>query len=518
MIIWAIAAALLLPTAWIASLALSVKTISRSSLSARLAGTRRESLATWFTEHVDAAHLSLSLVRTALRTSVFVVILVAFTGFGEGSQLTLQSLGLAALVAVLVLWFATVVLATAMARYCGENLVASSLRTIYALSFFVYPLRPGVHVVQESVRRLSGADRRELEEEAEAELLRSIEEQQREGGLDEQQATLLENIVTFNQTDVGEVMTPRTDIDGIEYTDDLSVIREIIKDHGHSRMPVYDENLDHILGVLYAKDLVQYLGESSSGFKLRPILREPIVIPESKRVAELLQDFQSSEVHMAIVVDEYGGTAGIVTIEDVLEEIVGEIQDEHDTDAEDLPSLDLLADGLAEVDGRYHVHDLNEEMAFDLRDDEEYDTVAGYVLARLGRVPEVGEVLESEDVRFTTLAATSTTIDRLRVEAAVAPDVARNGHADSSPGPSPAQTPSRDASAGPPDAGNANGAAPVGNAASGEGDAPGDAAIYEPPAAHANGHAEPPAPNGAVPPVVRPADGAAPDARESAAG
>jgi putative hemolysin len=119
---------------------------------------------------------------------------------------------------------------------------------------------------------------------------------------------------------------------------------------------------------------------------------------------------------MAIVVDEYGGTAGVVTIEDVLEEIVGEIQDEHDTDHEDLPTLDPVEDGLVEVDGRYHIDDLNEALSLDLPEDEEYDTVAGFVLARLGRVPDPGEALELEGARITVLEATSTVIERLRLE------------------------------------------------------------------------------------------------------
>lgn len=448
---WLVAAVLVVPAVWVAALAYAVKAVSHSSLSARLAGGPRSGLAAWFVENEDAANIALSFVRTVLRIVIVVAIVVATSGSvatpepagvaaGDvtpaaeveadpaveapaestspvsGRQVTPRSLLVAAVVSIGVIWLLTIVTASAIGRAAGEPLVAASLHLIRVIARGLAPLRPVVHVTEESVRRLAGADRREVEEEAEAQLLRSIEEQQRGGGLDPRSASMLENIVLFTQTDVGEVMTPRTDIDGIEYTDDIAEIRALIDEHGHSRMPVYEENLDHILGILYVKDLVPYLGAVPADFRLRPLLREPKFVPETKQVNELLQDFQRSEVHMSIVVDEYGGTAGVVTIEDVLEEIVGEIQDEHDTDHEDLPTLDSVEDGLVEVDGRYHIHDLNEATGLSLPDDEEYDTVAGFVLAQLGRVPAVGEYIVVERARVTVIESTTTVIERLRIE------------------------------------------------------------------------------------------------------
>ena len=427
MLAWLIAGLLLIPATWMAALTQAVRSVSRSSLATRLAGTSRQETVAWFVDQVESAEVALAFLRTLLRIAIVGAVVVAFSdpppaaaggdaGATEGFLLTPGSLVAAFVVSAALVWFSTVVLASALARSAGEPLVAASLRWIRVLSMLLAPFRPVVRVTHESVRRLAGVERREGESEAEAELLRSIEEQQRGGGLDPQSASMLENIVWFNQTDVGEVMTPRTDIDGIEYTDELSEIRALIDEHGHSRMPVYEENLDHILGILYVKDLVPYLGADPSGFRLRPLLREPKFVPETKPVNELLQDFQRSEVHMAIVVDEYGGTAGIVTIEDVLEEIVGEIQDEHDTDHEDLPKLEMLEPGLVQVDGRYHLDDLNEELGLSLPEDEEYDTVAGFVLAQLGRVPAAGESIAVDGARLTVLEATSTAIERLRIE------------------------------------------------------------------------------------------------------
>ncbi|MHC4381381.1 MAG: hemolysin family protein, partial [Planctomycetota bacterium] len=299
-------------------------------------------------------------------------------------------------------------------------LVARGLPIVRAMTWLCFPLTKAVSFIDEAVRRLSGANLRE-QEEREAELLRSIEETQREGGLDEEAASMLENVVEFTSTDVAEIMTPRTDIDGIEVTDDLAAIRSFISEVGHSRIPVYKENLDHVIGILYVKDLIPYLGQDANNFTLETLLRQPIIVPETKPVRELLADFQKSEVHMAIVIDEYGGTEGLVTIEDVLEEIVGEIRDEHEPAGEEEPSLVSIDETHAEVDGRYHIDDLNERLGLRIPEDDDFDTVGGFVLAQLGHVPSEGETFESHDARFTALATAPTHVRRVAIELLRAP-------------------------------------------------------------------------------------------------
>jgi putative hemolysin len=185
---------------------------------------------------------------------------------------------------------------------------------------------------------------------------------------------------------------------------------------------VYEESLDHVVGVLYVKDLVRWVGAAAGDFKLRPLLREPIRVPESKRVSELLRDFQRGKVHMAIVVDEYGGTAGLVTIEDVLEEIVGEIRDEHDAPEASEPGFREVSAGVLEADGRCPVADLNARLEVHLPEDEGFDTIAGFVLSRLGRVPEVGATVEGGGARVKVLAAGATAISRVSVERVAARD------------------------------------------------------------------------------------------------
>jgi len=390
--------------------------VSRTGLEARLEGQDRGEQGQWLFANLVHVQLMVGLVRAVLQLTVFAAVLVEMVGTGEEARLTYGRLAAAVGVTAAILWLTTSVIGSSLARHAAEALVAGALPLLRGLTFVCLPLTRALGFVDEAVRRLTGANLRERDAALEADLLRSIGDSHREGGLDERSAALLENVVEFSSTDVGEVMTPRTDIDGLEYTDDLAVIRSLIAKLGHSRIPIYEENLDHIVGVLYIKDLVPYLGEDATGFQLRPLLRQPILVPETKPVRELLSDFQRSEVHLAMVIDEYGGTAGLVTIEDVLEEIVGEIHDEHDVDLADEPAVQIIDAVCAEADGRYHIDDLNEELGLALPEDEEFDTVAGFVLATLGRVPEVGESFESHSARFSVLAATSTQIQRIAVE------------------------------------------------------------------------------------------------------
>jgi putative hemolysin len=414
-VLWLSAAVLVLAT-YFSALSLAMLMVSRSALEQRLEAAGHGRRGTWLFGHLTSTRQAVALLRTALRLMFFALVLVEVMGVGETSRITYGGLAIAGAIALAILWICTIVLASSLARHVPEAMVAGALPMMRVVAFVFSPLTRGLSFIDEAVRRLTGANLREREDEAEAELLRSIEDTHREGALDERAATLLENVVEFSSTDVGEVMTPRTDIEGIEVGMDLPAIRSFIIESGHSRIPVYEENVDHVVGILYVKDLIPHLGEEVDNFQLRPLLRQPIVVPETKPVRELLADFQRSEVHMAMVIDEYGGTAGLVTIEDVLEEIVGEIHDEHDLDEEPEPTFVEVGEGRCEVDGRYHIDDLNEQWGLDLPEDEEFDTIGGFVLASLGRVPEVGETFESHEARFTALAATPTHVQKVGIE------------------------------------------------------------------------------------------------------
>ncbi len=408
-----ISLALLALASYLSAINLALLSVSRAAIERRLEELGRTASAKWLADRRREATMSSALVRTAARMAFFVLVLAQIPNV-FAPEIAWTTLAIAGALTVIVLWLFSTVVSAAIAQYAGVGLLVRSHPVIRALTFICSPLNRIGAFLDEIVRRLTGAHLQQ--EEIEAELLRSIEETQRQGGLDNTAATILENVVEFTSTEVSEIMTPRTDIQGIRLTDDLSAIRAAVLEAGHSRIPVYRESLDQIAGILYAKDLIPFLGEPGAGFNLESLLRRPIVVPESKPVRELLADFQKSEVHMAIVIDEYGGTAGLVTIEDVLEEIVGEIRDEHEPEHEEEPELVIIDDVHAEVDGRYHIDDLNEQLGLKLPEEEDYETIGGFLLATLGHVPVVGETVESHNARFTTKEATPTHVVRVAIE------------------------------------------------------------------------------------------------------
>jgi CBS domain containing-hemolysin-like protein len=411
---WLTVAALILAS-YLSALHLALMGVSHSALLERFAKRDRQAAAQWILDRRRATLLCSSLLQTAFRVGFYMLVLVDVVGMGPETRLTLSNLLLSSALAILLLWLFSFALASAIARYAGTGLLAGSAWLLRVIAWTGMPLARALRFMDEIVRRLTGANLHG-EDHVEAELMRNIADAEMEGHIDPVAADLLENVVEFRSTDVGEVMTPRTDIRGIEYTDDLAVIRRAIAEAGYSRFPVYEENLDHIVGILYVKDLIPYLGEQAPRFRLKPLLRQPIRVPETRSVAELLADFQRSEVHMAIVIDEYGGTAGLATIEDVLEELVGEIQDEHDDEADELPTMVTTEQGRVVVDGRFRVAEVNERLSMELPEDQEFDTIGGFVLAHLGRVPDAGETFEAHGARFRVVDAAPSHVRKVGIE------------------------------------------------------------------------------------------------------
>jgi putative hemolysin len=235
-----------------------------------------------------------------------------------------------------------------------------------------------------------------------AEELRLIVERGGEQGvLEAEEEQMINAVIELGSRRVHEVMVPRIAMATIQATATFDGAIETIVEHGHSRIPVYDESVDEILGILYAKDLLPFLRESAGPRpELRTLLRTPVYIPESMTVDDLLHEFQRRKVHIAIVLDEYGGTAGLVTIEDLLEEIVGEIQDEYDVEE---PMVVRLSEDEARLDGRASVDDLAElfDTNLGLEDEDEYDTVGGLIYHRIGGVPTPGDRVEVDGLTLT---------------------------------------------------------------------------------------------------------------------
>ncbi len=234
---------------------------------------------------------------------------------------------------------------------------------------------------------------------------------EQEGLIERDERKLLQSIVEFGDTLVREVMTPRPDIVAVPATATLPELKALLREQGYSRMPVFKDGLDNILGFVFVKDVIQVQDEGARPGAVAALMRPAYFVPETKRVSELLKEFQRQQVQIAIVVDEYGGTAGLVTLEDLLEEIVGEIRDEYDREAE--PVVEE-GEGVFLVSGKADIDQVAERLGVGI-EREGFDTVGGYVLARLGRVPAVGETFELDGIGVEIVDAERRRVHKVRV-------------------------------------------------------------------------------------------------------
>ena len=229
-----------------------------------------------------------------------------------------------------------------------------------------------------------------------------------------QARAMLRTLVDFRETMVREVMTPRPDIVAVPAEANVEELRTLFREQQYSRVPVYQESLDNVLGFAFVKDLIQQAAASDLHAPITPLIRPAMFVPETKRVVELLRELQRHRLQVAIVVDEYGGTSGLVTLEDLIEEIVGEIRDEYDTEVE--PVVDE-GNGQFVFSGKAHVQELTDRMHVE-PDGEGFETVGGFLLSRLGRVPMAGEHLEIDGLHVEVLEAERRRITRVRISPA----------------------------------------------------------------------------------------------------
>jgi CBS domain containing-hemolysin-like protein len=291
-----------------------------------------------------------------------------------------------------------------------------ALRMARLVAWTTLVMRPIVFVLTAVTRlilRMMGAKaqvRGPFVTEEELKMLVSVGEE--EGILEEEEREMIHGIFEMGDMRVREVMVPRTDLVAIEASEPVEKAVDLVTKHGHTRIPVYENNLDHIVGVLYAKDLLRAVvrGEKKT---LREIARKPYFTPESNKVQDVLRDLRKNRVHMAIVVDEYGGTAGAVTIEDILEEIVGPIQDEYDVGEED--EIQFISPNEVVLDGRVSVDDVNELLKLEIAGGD-YDTIGGYVLNQLGAAPRVGATLKLGTGELRVEAVQGTRIKKVRIK------------------------------------------------------------------------------------------------------
>ena len=291
-------------------------------------------------------------------------------------------------------------------------LVASGPISLFAK--IVSPLVALLVLLTKAISKPFGIDPTRTPELSAAEIRLIVEQGSQQGVLEAEEEQMISAVMSLSDSKLHEVMVPRIDIVAIDQEATFDEAVEVVLKEGHSRTPLYRESVDHIVGILYAKDLLRLIAAGGTRPRLRDIMRPALFVPESQSVDDLLHELQRRKVHMAVVLDEYGGTAGLVTIEDLLEEIVGEIQDEFD---EEEPMKVEIGPGEVILDGRAAIDDLTElvEPALELEDDEEYDTLGGFVYHRIGRVPVVGDAVVIEPFVITVIKVSGRRVGKVRV-------------------------------------------------------------------------------------------------------
>jgi putative hemolysin len=281
-----------------------------------------------------------------------------------------------------------------------------------ALATLLWPLIALINLPTRPLYRLlSGQDAPPTTLVTAEELRLMVNVGEEEGLIEHEERAMIEGVIAFGDTLVREIMVPRVDIVGLEQGATLGAALDMVSASGHSRIPVYDETLDSVIGMIYAKDLIPALRKGGLELTIRELMRPPHFVPETMKVNALLEDLQRRKVHMAIIVDEYGGTAGLATIEDLIEQIVGEIQDEYDIGD---PSVQPVGPNQYIVDARVPIEDINDLLDLELQA-EHVERIGGLVYERLGRVPRVGDELRIDDALLTVLAVKGVRAQKLRI-------------------------------------------------------------------------------------------------------
>lgn len=303
-----------------------------------------------------------------------------------------------------------------------------SFAIVGILLFFQKAFSPFVKLLSVStnfVVRLLGLDPHADEEiVTEEEIRMMVDVGGEKGVIEDSQKEMINNIFEFDDLDAGDIMTHRTDMAAVEVNDSLQDFIDLAIEEGYSRIPVFDDDPDNIIGIVYVKDLLPFVGKALPCQTLRDFMRTPMYVPESKICGDLFKEMTESHTQMAVVVDEYGGTAGIVTIEDILEAIVGNMQDEYDNEDEEISKINETT---FTIDGITNIDEINEITDVEIPEGD-YDTVAGFIISKLGYLPKENEMNEViyENLKFTVLSVDDRRIDKVKVEILPKPDPESN--------------------------------------------------------------------------------------------
>lgn len=309
--------------------------------------------------------------------------------------------GIAIIIITMILSFFTLVFGELVPKRLAmkyyEKIAYATIGVIKTISIFTLPFVKLLTISTNMISKIFGVSEAEEEIVTEEEIKMMIDEGEENGTIEQEEKELLNNVFAFNDIIVSEVMTPRTDIFAIEIDEDINELLDKIDEYKYSRIPVYEDNIDNIEGILFIKDILKVIKDGRY-INIREIMREPYFIPESKEIDELFRELQKSKQQMAIVIDEYGGTAGLITMEDIIEELMGNILDEYDDEEVEYKKLD---ENTYILSGSSTVYDIKKIFSVDIPDGD-YETLSGYLLEKLGRIPEENEhpVIEDEQLTY----------------------------------------------------------------------------------------------------------------------
>jgi CBS domain containing-hemolysin-like protein len=362
---------------------------------------------------ITIASLGLGVIGEGVFTNVMLNLFQTF-GFEITSVLVINICRVIAFIVITVL--SIVFGELAPKRLAIQNSIRMALAVSAPLRIFFVIFRPIIWVLNNFanyILRLLGITPVQADTHHSSEELQYLLEQGKEtGALDSNEHELIQNVFEFNERVVKNIMVPRTKISGIEVNATKDELLEVLITEAYSRMPVYDEVIDKIVGIVHAKDILPLLARNED-IVLKDIIRKPYFIPETKKINDLMAELQQMRIQIAIVSDEFGGTAGMVTLEDIVEELVGEIQDEYD---EEKPIVEALNEREFIVNALAPIYDVNGHLPHDLPEDGDFDTVSGWLGDIFGKIPDVGEQMEANGYNITVLKKSDQNIESVKLE------------------------------------------------------------------------------------------------------
>ena len=342
-------------------------------------------------------------VVNILASSIATVVIVDYFG-NKGSSVALAT----AIMTILILIFGEIT-PKLMARNNSSKIAESVSVIIYVMSIILTPIVACLIFISRLVGRILGVNMTSPQLMiTEEDIISFVNVGNAEGIIEEDEKEMIHSIVTLGETNAKEVMTPRTSMLAFEGTKTINEVWDEILENGFSRIPVYNETIDDIVGILYVKDLMEHIKNGDLNSPISEFVRTPYYIPETKSIIEILKEFRTLKVHIAMVLDEYGGVVGLVTIEDLIEEIVGEIRDEYDDEEDSF--YKKIADNEYEVDAMTDIETINKDLELELPISEDYESLGGLIVTTLGRICNVGDEIEIDNIHLKVLE-----VDKMRV-------------------------------------------------------------------------------------------------------